>query len=437
MPALAAAYVVAYEYQFVPYATIAHWRESHALALEQLQARQAGGSAWFTLERGGIRLADYVGVVQVSGFTLEILPKTDDARRTGQETAGEQEGQQDRWRRVLLGMLHHVLNLPLTVPGPAALATAPHRMLDVFLAAFVAQAEAVFRTGLVKHYHPAEGNQTALRGQLLFGQHLNHNLLHKERFFTRHQVYDRAHPFNCWLRMALQVAADQAHGASLAAHARTLLLHWPELPTVRFPEAPPALTRKTAHYGPALQLALLVLRALSPALQRGQRQALALLFNMSSLFEEYVEKLLRRAAAQSSCLVQAQPEKLFWSKIRVRPDVVVTVLPTLEDPQSARVCVLDMKWKVPKAGKPSPEDMRQVYAYCHLWGARHGVLVYPWSGPLQQPRRGTYAASKWAVAGATITGHTLYAQIFSLNGSLNTNFGRQLLQEVRNLMSGT
>ena len=434
MPPAAPVYIAAFEHQFILYSTIENWLDSHAQALEQLQASQKGGTSWFTLERKGIRFTEYVGVVQLPGITVEILPKADDPYRTGNTGGAEQKTLHDRWRKALLGMLQQVLDLPLTVPNAANLAAAPHKMLDVFLAAFVQQAETVFRTGLVKHYHAAEGNRPALKGQLLFSQHLNQNLLHKERFFTRHQVYDRAHPLNCLLRMALQVAADLAYSSALAARARTLLLHWPELPVVAVPEERPMLNRKTERYGPALDLALLVLRAHSPSLQRGKNQALALLFDMNSLFEEYVEILLRRAAKQANAVVHPQKERRFWASINARPDIVVAILPTIEDPQPARTCIVDMKWKVPKGGKPTPDDIRQVYAYCHLWGARHGLLLYPWVSETQQPRRSAFAPSQLAEASTVITGQTMFARVLLPNHGLNTNLGRETLHALRSLV---
>lgn len=431
MPSAANISITAFEHQFVPYASIQHWQESHALALESLQVSRKGGSSWFTLERKGIRFTEFVGIVQLPGIAIEILPKADDPNRTGKISTPEQAVMQDRWRNVLLGMLQKVLNLPLTVPSTANLATAQHRMLDVFLAAFMQEAEQVFRSGLVKHYRSAEGNRPALKGQLLFSQHLNQNLLHKERFFTRHQVYDREHPLNCLLRMALQWTADLAHGAALAARARTLLLLWPELPEVPVPVDRPILNKKTQHYGPALDLALLVLRAHSPSLQRGRNQALALLFDMNSLFEAYVEILLRRAAKLASCIVHPQKEKRFWASIKARPDIVVSILPTPEDPTPTRTCIVDMKWKVPKGGKPTAEDIRQVYAYCHLWGAKHGLLLYPWVSEHQQARHSTYAVSLLTEVSTVITGRTMFAPVLLPSNALNSNLGRNTLKALR------
>jgi 5-methylcytosine-specific restriction enzyme subunit McrC len=205
------------------------------------------------------------------------------------------------------------------------------------------------------------------------------------------------------------------------------------VPEVAIPEERPLLNRKTQHYGPALDLALLILRAHTPSLQRGKNQALALLFDMNSLFEEYVESLLRRAATAAGCIIHAQEEKTFWTTIRARPDIVVTLQPTAQDPTPARNCILDVKWKVPKSGKPTADDMRQVYAYCHLWGAAHGLLLYPRVSEEQQPRRGIYAPSGFAEAGTKITGQTLFAPILLSNKALNPRMGPEVLSVLRTL----
>jgi 5-methylcytosine-specific restriction enzyme subunit McrC len=125
--------------------------------------------------------------------------------------------------------------LPVAVPNAAQLANTSHAMLDLFIAAFAQAAESLLQQGLVERYRTTEGNRTALKGQLLFAQQLRVNLVHGERFYTRSQVYDVFHPLNSSLRIALAVATDVAHGAALAARARTLLLQWSELPVVAVP----------------------------------------------------------------------------------------------------------------------------------------------------------------------------------------------------------
>lgn len=405
--------IVAYEHELLRLGSRG-LREAHLVALARLQQRH--GATWFGVLRQGLKLGSYVGVVQVPGLTLEILPKTDDPSRPS--TA---PGAADHWRQVLLRLLRATYGLPVAVPGAAALAQARHPMLDLFVAALLAQAETLLRQGLKKQYRATEANRPALRGRLLFAQQLRHNLVHAERFFTRAQAYDAAHPLNALLRQALHVAAEVAQNPALAARARTVLAHWPEVPPVPVPATVPALTPATARYRAALELALLLLRHHSPALQAGRTEALALLFDMNRLFEEYVARQLRRAAPALGCRVQAQAVRSLWHDVQVRPDLVLT-------PPDGRLIVLDTKWKLPATHRPAAADLQQLFAYCHLWHASHGLLLYPNPAAGLRPSvRQPYAPGQLERA---VHGHVLFADILLADGQLDAAFGTGLLTQL-------
>ena len=55
----------------------------------------------------------------------------------------------------------------------------------------------------------SEGNLHKLKGRILFRQHVSRNLLHKERIYTAHQVYDRDNRFNQILKRALDIVATR------------------------------------------------------------------------------------------------------------------------------------------------------------------------------------------------------------------------------------
>ncbi|GAB3307972.1 McrC family protein [Hymenobacter tenuis] len=390
----------------------------HLDALERLQIQQQ--ASWFTRLHGSLRLHQFVGVIQVPGLLLEILPKTDDGRRTNSSQSDA------HWRQVMLQMLAYVHDLSVAVPDVAHLAHSPHAMLDLFVAALVEQADTLLRQGLVKHYHATDANRTALKGRLLFQQHITHNLTHGERFYTRHQTYDHAHPLNSLIRMALELASKQVRSPALAARTRTLLLHWPELPPVPIPADSPPLNRKTERYHKALELALLFLRGQSPTLRGGRTEAVALLFDMNTLFERYVARHLQRAASKRQGHVRLQNSRVFWPGIRIRPDLVLTLTTGVKPMEVSHTFILDTKWKLPKSYRPSADDMQQVFAYCHLWKARHGILLYPRAGNAPSEIKYPYADSRWA-PDIPIMGHAYFAPVLSKDGSLNQQLGTDLL----------
>jgi len=388
---------------------------THLEALDQLQHRHS--ARWFTRIHQGLKLHQFVGILQVAGLTLEILPKVERATATDAP---------QQWRKVLFQLLRVVHDLPVAVPDVARLAQSPRAILDLFVAAFVQEANVLLRQGLARHYHPTEANRPALRGQLLFAKQIQHNSIRRDRFFTRQQTYDAAHPFNCLLRMALALAARQVSSPALAARTRTLLLHWPELPSVSVPAELPALGRHTERYRRALELALLLLHSQSPILANGSTQALALLFDMNRLFERYVARRLQQAGARIGGHVQPQASRRLWGSSTLKPDLLVT-LPT--DSGSA-LFVLDTKWKVPNRVTPTAEDLRQLYAYCHAWQATHGLLIYPNTAASPVPLARPFAPSKFAPH-IILKGHTYYAHLLTPTGDLNPKIGNELLEYLK------
>ncbi|WP_400194243.1 McrC family protein [Hymenobacter sp. B81] len=408
--------ITAFEHQTLSIGRTPGLLVSHLEALDELQQRQQ--AAWFTRVHRGIKLSQFVGLLQVPGLTLEILPKTDRTTSAGAPLF---------WRKVLLQLLRVVHDLPLSIPDVAQLAQTPRAMLDLFVAALLQEVNALLRQGLARHYHPTEANRPALRGQLLFSQQIQHNLIRRDRFFTRQQNYDAVHPLNCLLRMALEVAARQVQSPALAAQTRTALLHWPELPRVPVPAMLPPLTRQTERYRRAAELALMLLREYSPDLAAGPTEGLSLLLDMNTLFERYVARVLQRAGVAQGVHVQAQAVKSLWGRSSLKPDLVVT----LPSPSGNRVFVLDTKWKVPGAS-PEPDDIRQLYAYCHIWQAQHGLLLYPHSSHGPAPRSHTFVASGF-MPHTAIFGHSYFAELLNSKGQLNTRLGHDLLQALTKL----
>jgi 5-methylcytosine-specific restriction enzyme subunit McrC len=410
----AALILVAYEHQTLRLGQTLGLREEHLTALLALQERYA--ARWFTPLRRGLKLSSYVGIIQVTGLTLEILPKLDDPGRVRNA-----ETEAAHWQHILLRLLKVTHNIAVAIPSSAALAQARHSMLDLFVMAFLTQVETLLRQGLKKQYYITEGNRRVLRGRLLFAQQLRHNLVHAEQFYSRAQTYDATHPLNALLRQALQVAAEVSQSAQLAARARSVLGQWPEMPSVPVPVEKPILTHATARYGPALELALLLLWHHSPAPQAGRTAAVALLFDMNRLFEAYVAQQLARAAPRLDCRISAQSSRLLWDDVHVRPDIVVTL-------PDARIIVLDTKWKHSASHRPTAADLQQLFTYCHLWKATHGLLVYPNPAAelgisTQQP----YAPGRLELA---VQGHVLFADILLPDGNLNLDFGLRLLEQL-------
>ena len=94
---------------------------------------------------------------------------------------------------------------------------------------------------------------------------------------------------------------------------------------------------------------------------------LALLFDMNSLWEEYI--LARLKQSEKEVTIEGQQSTTFWNNITIRPDIVI------ESGKSKYI--IDTKWKNINGGKPSTDDLRQMYVYNDYWKSDKAMLLYP------------------------------------------------------------
>ena len=275
----------------------------------------------------------------------------------------------------------------VTAPTEARLRLRAQHVLDLYFGLLVSEVETLVRQGLAKRYRREHANATALRGRLLVTEHVRRNAVRRERFYVEHAVYDRRHLAHRLLAGALALVEQQAGAAALvarAARAREGLGAQAPLPRVTAAHFDGLglgrrLPRQLAPYRRALEIARLLLLRVHPGMQRGRHRVLALLFDMNALWERYLAAALRRALRGTDWTLQVEPRRRFWtaddSHLNLKPDLVLT------HARTGACVVLDAKWKVLAPGEaPRPDDLRQVFAYAHLWRASRVGLVVPGIG---------------------------------------------------------
>jgi 5-methylcytosine-specific restriction enzyme subunit McrC len=346
--------------------------DAHFDALVLFNQRHA--DEFFVVRHNSLKFTSYVGVLQVGGLTIEVLPKADRA-----EIGGKQ-----KWHGALIDMLRACGHLRLAAESSADLRLRRASLFDLYMEVFLADVEGLLHQGLVKKYRQIAGNVTALKGRLVFSRDIAENLVHRERFFTAHQHYDRNNPFNRILRRAVRIVAATTRVDALRRRAGTLLTWMEGIDDTAVTEQTfqrLAFDRNTERYRPAVSLARLIILNYQPDVRQGGHDVLAILFDMNELFETYVLRQLKRTAGMSEgrVEVEGQRKRPFWARAgatprHIRPDILVT----LRSPDGTReTVVLDTKWKLPTAAHPDDADLKQMYAYNRQFGATRSFLIYP------------------------------------------------------------
>lgn len=341
--------------------TTAHWK-----AFVKLNTTQDG--AYFDVLHNGLKFKHYVGVLQVNGLLVHIHPKAD------------KDDDDSKWKGVLLQMLKACGKVKAQTAGNAQLKKQNINLLEVYFDYFLQEMEGLVHGGLVKKYRKETSNVKALKGKLEFAGNIRKNLVHKERFYTTHQVYDTNHKLHQVLGHALEIVSQFTRATSLNDKCRRVQLAFPEVdsinPTAQMLHAI-KIDRKTAPYERAFELAKFIILNYSPDINRGQQKMIALLFNMNELWEEYVLKMLKKYAQEhpeDGWRVNGQESKRFYGSNRtIRPDIVLR----RGEGENEEVFVIDTKWKRPTNKSASIEDLRQMYAYGRFWDSDKLMLLYP------------------------------------------------------------
>ena len=341
------------------------FNEKQLLALQKFHGDK--GTAFFSLIHKGVKFNSHVGVIKVGKLSIEVLPKAD-----------KYSSDKDTWRKLLIDMMRSVGLFTIHAPTSAALSIKNDFILDLYFDLFLTEVEYLFHKGLIKKYRKTEGNKFALKGSLLFSKHLQQNLVHQERFYVRHSIYDQEHLLHQLLYKTLLLLKRINTNMALKSRIGALLLHFPEMKNLTVTEATfnkIVYNRKTESYQQVMKIVRLLLLNYHPDLSRGQNDVLALMFDMNALWERFVYVSLRKSNELS---VTAQSSKGFWKpnkgrKSRLKPDIIFGS----KDKNDKRCVVLDTKWKNLNGRNPSPDDLRQMYAYHDFFGANRVALVYP------------------------------------------------------------
>lgn len=401
-----------------------NWGEKLTVSeLEKLYAfNDKNNNIYFTGIRDGVKFKNYVGVIQIGGLTLEILPKADKYS----DTSAEGHKKETRnWHNALLRMLAICRHVRVDAVSEASLEKRHHSILDLYFELFLDEVENLLHRGLIKKYRKSAGNLTVLKGALNFSKNIQQNLIHQERFYTRHQVYDQDHLINQILFRALVILNQITTSPFIRDRLARVQLDFPEVNQVNIQAHHfNQLTenRKSIHYNEAIKIAKMIILNYSPDIKSGYENMLALLFDMNKLWEEYIYRMLMKNKTDTTS-ISFQNSQTFWQtttfKKTIRPDLVVTT--------GEGTFIVDTKWKVIDASKPDDEDLKQIFAYNLYWKSYHSILLYPTTALKSNSVRGRYHKGHDQEHGCTLA----FVDVLDEAGNLNKKCADQIFDLLR------
>ncbi|NMA10235.1 MAG: McrC family protein [Methanomicrobiales archaeon] len=335
-----------------------------------------GKRPFLEIGRNSIKPLNYVGVVRVNGFTIQILPKLfthESYREQRSPVAGN-----------LLKMLSHTGNVPITELDPAGLDLRKTDLFEVFIHLFAKNLLATIKNSLKREYIRNSDELRVIRGRIDFRHHTNPARMHiipcRYHDLSVDNLLNRTLKYTCYLMSRtvsdfttvrlLRSIVDLLDPVTLTP------VSVAEIDRIPF-------SRLNRIFEPYIRICRIFLSNSSLTLQASKVEFFSLLIPMERLFEEFVSTVLaedpvyffgRHVPVRSQAIVGRLVKDANGTEFfNMRPDIVIGY-PQIE-------AVIDTKYKQLDPGDRklgvSQADLYQMYAYAAKTNAGRCMLLYP------------------------------------------------------------
>ncbi|MFM0348224.1 McrC family protein [Paraburkholderia sp. RL17-347-BIC-D] len=357
----------------------------------------AGRNGEGVLEHGrkGLRARGVVGVIAANGCALEILPKIDFPDAEGEKATG-------RIRKRLVHMLAVALDIRIDAGRMTALDWQRDTLLEILIRLFSEKLLDAVRQGMPRRYLEHAEDLPVLRGRLDVTRQFSILAAEPVRLACRHDALSADIALNRIMKAVVSRLVCIARTGDNQRRLRELAFAYAdiaEVPVAALRWDQVVLDRTNSRWRELHQLARLLLGDRFQTTSDGRSDGFSLLFEMNTLFEEYVARMLKRALVDEGLRIVSQGGRLFCLEtedqrglFQTRPDILVKRGDTV-------VQVIDTKWKRIAARIDnlkqgvSQTDVYQMIAYGRLYSCDRLTLLYPHHAALG-PSAGVLAAHK-------------------------------------------
>jgi len=327
----------------------------------------------FTLEnKDCLKATNYVGVVQTSSVSIEILPKIYD----GKDKCSH--------RNILLKMLKPLFGINEIFIDEANLDVSNDaNIFELFIMMFVQELDKLIHKGVKSDYLLKEENQYFLKGKLKINEHIKQNYIHKERFYVEFDEYMQDRVENRLLKSTINFLLKITNDYDNKKALRQQFFIFDEVNfstsyDVDFSKV--NLHRGMEHYEKVMRFAEVFLLHKSFSSVSGNDNVFSMLFPMEKVFEKYMEYILENSK-QNLGIKKIHINGLSgdWllgnercKMINQQPDYLLEM-----NNESPKYIVCDAKWKLFDVNENetkecttmslSSSDVYQIFSYLNYY----------------------------------------------------------------------
>jgi 5-methylcytosine-specific restriction enzyme subunit McrC len=317
-----------------------------------------------------IKIINYVGFIQLSTVSIEILPKVSSHKNS---------------REVLLNMLIVSRYLEINYSALAGLQLAKRNLFEIFGYIFALKLKQELFYGIYSTYQECENNLSFQKGKIVFPRQINNALKHIPKAYCNYHEFTADNDLNRMFKFVINLLLRKVETAKTLDLLRYCSLNFQDVSDIT-PNIIDAdkvfFDRTNQRFSPAYSLAKIFLANCSTVATAGGYFSFSILFKMNDLFERYVSVIARKALSSYKVNLQHKEIKLLINEKNdkgvywLKPDMVV-------ESENSQL-VIDTKWKIISSQYfrhgVTREDYFQMYAYLTRYmDAKAAILLYPYN----------------------------------------------------------
>ena len=365
---------------------------------DERQSKNEEGRQIFSFHSKWIKARNWVGVVQIRGLCVEVLPKIAPRREIHDEAGAR--AFIDVCRKNLLYMLSVGREPLFRERDLASLDVRVSPLSEKLIEIFASRLQEQLLVGLPRSYTHREENLRRLKGKLKFAEHLAVNMADRSRFYVQYDEFVPDNTMNRVFKACCRILLRNTVRPRTQEKLRHCLLLLDDVADVHvtlddFKRVP--LTRQNARLHEVFNFCMLIVSQQSPTAGAGKTHTFTLLFDMNAVFEEFVTAFyLKKVLPQLSSHLPADDFQLHPQgkgtlrryllsyhdasshHVMLKPDLLFT---HSRDRSAGSHIVMDTKWKAIPVSRGRPKvnraDYYQMFAYAHRYAATLNVLLYP------------------------------------------------------------
>ncbi|KPU27672.1 hypothetical protein TR13x_03870 [Caloranaerobacter sp. TR13] len=323
-----------------------------------------------------LRFINYVGFIQLPSVYLEILPKLSLDNNIHDLTKD---------RNMLMFMLSKVGYFPVSLSYNSFQNYNKYNLIELFAHFFINELQRGINKGLHYEYIKVQDNLNKLKGRIIIKNQIRYNYSKKYKAFCEYSKFTINNFLNQVFKKTIKLLVTNINNIDLKKDIKILQSYFKDVDDIVINSDKLnkiIFDRQNERFKIPYLIAKFILSNLTFSSNVGLNQSFSFLFEMNTLFEMYIAKLVNEIWSNDGEYTSIQDNVKYLlinvnnerNNIKLKPDIVLYKT-KFNNKRSAKV-IIDTKWK--HVDKVQQSDIYQMYAYITSYNeASRCILLYP------------------------------------------------------------